>query len=30
MFEAHLLQVHLELFGDQHGDRGVGALAIST
>ena len=26
MFEPHLLQVHLQLFGDQHRDRGVGAL----
>ena len=27
MLEPHLLQVHLQLFGDQHRDRGVGALA---
>ena len=26
MFEPHLLQVHLQLFGDQHRDGGVGAL----
>ena len=27
MLQPHLLQVHLQLFGDQHRDRGVGALA---
>ena len=27
MFQPHLLQVHLQLFGDQHRDGGVGALA---
>ena len=27
MLEPHLVQVHLQLFGDQHRDRGVGALA---
>ena len=27
MLEPHLLQVDLELFGDQHRDGGVGALA---
>ncbi len=27
MFEAHLLQVHFQLFGDQHRDRRIGALA---
>jgi hypothetical protein len=26
MFEPHLLQVHLQLFGDQHRDRGIGPL----
>ena len=27
MFQPHLFQVHLQLFGDQHRDGGVGALA---
>ncbi len=27
MLEAHLLQIHLEFFRDQHRDRRVGALA---
>jgi len=27
MFQPHLLQVHLQLFGDQHRDGGIGALA---
>ena len=27
VLQPHLLQVHLELFGDQHRDGGVGALA---
>ncbi len=27
MFQPHLLQIHLQLFGDQHGDGRVGALA---
>jgi hypothetical protein len=27
MFQPYLIQVHLELFGDQHRDGGVGALA---
>jgi hypothetical protein len=27
MFEPHLFQVHLQLLGDEHGDRRVGALA---
>jgi hypothetical protein len=27
VLQPHLLEVHLELFGDQHRDRGVGALA---
>ena len=27
MLQPHLVQVHLQLFGDQHRDRGVGALA---
>ena len=27
MLQPHLLQVHLQLFGDQHRDGGVGALA---
>jgi hypothetical protein len=27
MFEPHLFQVDLELFGDQHRDRGICALA---
>src|SRR6516225_2668821 len=26
MFQAHLLQAHIELFGNQHRDRGIGAL----
>ena len=27
MLQPHLLEIHLQLFGDQHRDRGVGALA---
>ena len=27
MFQPHLVQVHLQLFGDQHRDGGIGALA---
>jgi hypothetical protein len=27
MLQMHVFQVHLQLFGDQHRDRGVGALA---
>ena len=27
MLQPHLFQVHLQLLGDQHRDRGVGALA---
>ena len=27
MLQLHLFQVHLQLFGDQHRDGGVGALA---
>ena len=27
MLQLHLLQVHLQLFGDQHRDGGIGALA---
>jgi len=27
MLQPHLFQVDLQLFGDQHRDRGVGALA---
>jgi hypothetical protein len=27
MFHPHLFQVHFQLFGDQHRDRGIGALA---
>ena len=27
VFDLHLFQVHLKLFGDQHRDRGIGALS---
>ena len=27
MLEAHLIEAHVQLFGDQHRDRGVGPLA---
>jgi hypothetical protein len=26
MLELHLFQVHFQLFGDQHRDRGIGSL----